>query len=184
LRVGPSPIPWTQHEPQNMFRDPAKVADPFQTDTPSHTTTDLTSHEIIMTTNPIPIHRDRLLSSKGANRSPEIRKVRKKTSTTLQKKLDAIWTSEAPGTGGVRFGPISTTPPGSKTQPRRRFRAPHAVQNRMCGGSYDQNGGTGPAQYTPQPFSGFNPGQPHGSMQMGATPGWTHMPTCRMVRTA
>ena len=126
MRVGPSPIPWTQHEPQNMFRDPAKVADPFQTDTPSHTTTDLTSHEIIMTTNPIPIHRDRLLSSKGANRSPEIRKVRKKTSTTLQKKLDAIWTSEAPGTGGVRFGPISTTPPGSKTQPRRRFRAPQS----------------------------------------------------------
>ena len=37
------------------------------------------------------------------------------------------------------------------------------VQNRMCGGSYDQTGGVGPAQYTPHShsdFSGFNPGQP------------------------
>ena len=99
--------------------------------------------------------------------------VRKKT-TTLQEKLDAIWTSETPGTGGVRFGPISTTPPGSNPSPPQIPGAP--VQNRMCGGSYDQNGGTGQAQYTPQPFNGFNPGQPHGSMQMGATPGWTPMP--------
>ena len=32
-------------------------------------------------------------------------------------------------------------------------------------------------QYTPQPFSSFNPGQPYGSMPMGANPGWTPTPS-------
>ena len=71
------------------------------------------------------------------------------------------------------------------TQPRRRFRAPQSKTG-CAEARMRQNGGTGPAQYTPQPFSGFNPGQPHGSMQMGATPGWTPMPMPygALVRTA
>ena len=52
----------------------------------------------------------------GGKSEPGDTEVRKKT-TTLQEKLDAIWTSETPGTGGVRFGPISTTPPGSNPAP-------------------------------------------------------------------
>ena len=71
----------------------------------------------------------------GGKSEPGDTEVRKKT-TTLQEKLDAIWTSETPGTGGVRFGPISTTPPGSNPAPPQIPGAP--VQNRMCGGSYDQ----------------------------------------------
>jgi hypothetical protein len=36
-----------------------------------------------------------------------------------------------------------------------------------------EHGGAAQAQqYTPQPFSGFNTGQPIGYMQMGGTPGW------------
>ena len=104
--------------------------------------------------------------------------MRKKT-TTLQEKLDAVWTSETLARDprnrerSIRADIDDTT----RQQP-----SPTADSGRpspkpdVCGGSYDQSGGAGPAQYTPQPFSGFNPRQPHGSMQMGATPGWTPMP--------
>jgi hypothetical protein len=102
-----------------------------------------------------------LEGGRGQTRARRYTEVRKKT-TTLQKKLDAIWTSQTPGIGGVRFGPISTTPLGSNPVPPQIPGAP--VQNRMCGVPYDQNGGAGPPQYTPQPFGGFNPGQPYGSI--------------------
>ena len=97
----------------------------------------------------------------GNKSEPGDTEVRKKT-TTLQENLDAIWTGETPGTRGFQFGPISTTPLGSNPVPPQIPGAP--VQNRMCGVPYDQNGGAGPPQYTPQPFGGFNPGQPYGSI--------------------
>ena len=117
----------------------------------------------------------------GGKSEPGDTEVRKKT-TTLQEKLDAIWTRETPGTGGVRFGPISTTPPGSNPAPPQIPGAP--VQNRMCGGSSDQNGGTGPAQYTPQPHSVAST---LGSLTAACR--WElrqdgHLCQCRMVRTA
>ena len=55
----------------------------------------------------------------GGKSEPGDTEVRKKT-TTLQEKLDAIWTSETSGTGGVRFGPISTTPLGGNATDSRR----------------------------------------------------------------
>jgi hypothetical protein len=83
----------------------------------------------------------------GGNAEIRARRYGHTKKKTLQEKLDAIWTSETPGTGGVRFGPISTTPIGVNPVPPQIPDAP--VQNRMCGGSYDQTGGVGPAQYTP-----------------------------------
>ena len=61
----------------------------------------------------------------GGKSEPGDTEVRKKT-TTLQEKLDAIWTSETPGTGGAfDLGRYRRHHPAA-THPRRRFRAPQS----------------------------------------------------------
>ena len=90
----------------------------------------------------------------------------------LQKSLDAMWPNGTPAHGGDLFGPPSTTPPGNSQHRQQNPGAP--VQNRMFGETAGgEHGGAAQAQqYIPQPFSGFNTGQPIGYMQMGWTPGW------------
>ena len=78
---------------------------------------------------------------------------------------ESLWTrcgQAGPHTvhGVVRFGTSSMTPPSNgqywQHNPGDRF------QNRVHGTSVCGDGGAVPApQYTPQPFGGFNTGQPH-----------------------
>ena len=90
----------------------------------------------------------------------------------LQESLDAMWPGGTPAHGGELPGQPSMTPPGNSQNRQQNPGAPY--QNRMfgdpVGGEY--GGAAYAPQYTPQPFSGFNMGQPVGYMQMGGTPGY------------
>ena len=90
----------------------------------------------------------------------------------LQESLDAMWPGGTPEHGGGLPGHPSMTPTGNSQNRQQNPGAP--FQNRMfgdpVGGEY--GGAARAPQYTPQPFSGFNMGQPVGYMQMGGTPGY------------
>jgi hypothetical protein len=75
-------------------------------------------------------------------------------------------------------GQPSMTPPGNGQNRQQNPGAP--FQNRMCGDSVGgEHGGAASApQYTLQPFSGFNMGQPVGYMQMEGTPGYPPRDRC------
>ena len=85
----------------------------------------------------------------------------------LQASLEAMWPGATPAHGGGLFEQPSMTPPGNGQNRQQNPGAP--FQNRMYGDSVGgEHGGAASApQYTPQPFSGFNMGQPVGYMQMG-----------------
>ena len=70
--------------------------------------------------------------------------------------------------GANYSGPPSTTPPGNG-QYQHQNPAGAPFKNRMYGDTVGgEHGGAAHApQYTPQPFGGFNTGQPLGYMQMG-----------------
>jgi hypothetical protein len=90
----------------------------------------------------------------------------------LQESLDAMWPGGTPAHGGGLPGQPSMTPPGNGQNRQLNPGAP--FQNRMFGDSVggEYGGAAHAPQYTPQPFSGFNMGQPVGYMQMGGTPGY------------
>ena len=92
-------------------------------------------------------------------------------SKEASEKLGRDVAERTPAHGGD-LGPPSTTPPGNSQHRQQNPGAP--VQNEMFGETAGgEHGGAAQAQqYIPQPFSGFNTGQPIGYMQMGWTPGW------------